>query len=112
MDINMKNEEPAISLKDYIAQYRGHQRFTRLFSIIEHGRSDNEKLVIEAIQLAYKLAAESKVLGLWKKLNDLTARYFKNQNKNVPASCQSKSMNETALQAEYDTLIKKKGMEI
>jgi hypothetical protein len=62
--------------------------------------------------LGYAIAAEGKVLGLWKKLNDLTARYFKNLNKNIPVSCQSKSFNENALQAEYDTLIKKKGMEI
>ena len=52
-----------MSLKEYIAQYNGHQRFTRLFSIIEHGSSLNEKLVIEAIQLASQLAADGKVLG-------------------------------------------------
>ena len=101
-----------MSLKEYIAQYNGHQRFTRLFSIIEHGSSLNEKLVIEAIQLASQLAADGKVLGQQRKLNDLTQKYFKNKNKNIPNTCSSKMQNEMALQAEYDTLIKKKGLEI
>ena len=44
MDTSMTDESKGeLNLKDYIAQYTGHQRFTRLLSIIEGSGSNNLK---------------------------------------------------------------------
>ena len=46
-----------------------------------------------------------------KKLNDLVSKHFKDQNKNIPASCTYKG-NDQQLQSEFDKKIKRTAMEI
>ena len=61
-------------------------RFTRLFSIIEQGNSSNEAKTVEALQLGFQLAAQSKVLGMWSKLMQLTSKFYKRLEKNPPTT--------------------------
>ena len=57
MDTSMTDEE-GLNLPDYINQFVGHQRFTRLLSIIDNAAKANlsEGAVKEAILLGYQLA--------------------------------------------------------
>ena len=51
-------DEEGLNLPDYINQFVGHQRFTRLLSIIDNAAKANlsEGAVKEAILLGYQLA--------------------------------------------------------
>ena len=78
----MTDETKDMTLKEYIEQYNGHNRFTRILSIIDnsssHQGSKNDKTVQEAIILGYELAGKDNVLGMFKRVQNSTSNYFKN----------------------------------
>ena len=56
--------------KNYVNQYGGHQRFHRLFSIIDkaHNGKVNDKLLNDSILYGYELAGSERVLGMFQKM--------------------------------------------
>ena len=77
------NESP-ITLKDYIQNYRGHEKICRLTSIIEAGietKSVKEDLVVEAIQYALDISASTKALGLYFRVQSLASKLGNNRKK-------------------------------
>jgi hypothetical protein len=66
MDYNMRNEEVP-NLQTYIGNYRGHQRFARLMSLIE-GSHMQSPTFSQAIDLAYSIAANEKIPGMYSKI--------------------------------------------
>lgn len=68
MDVEMKNE--AKSLTEYISQYSGHQRFTRIISVIDRANSSEsaEKSLNEAVTLGYEIASRENCLGMFMKI--------------------------------------------
>ena len=100
MDTSMTDETKEMTLKEYIDQYNGHNRFTRLISIIENSGANqgnkNEKNVTDAIVLGYELAAKGNVLGMFKRVQQAAANHFK--NKQLPANLSGASkLNEGEL---------------
>ena len=78
----MTDDSHELTLAEYINKYSGHVRFTRLLSIIENSGSNlgnsNDKNVQEAITLGYELAAKGNVLGMYKRIQQAGANYYKN----------------------------------
>jgi len=78
MDTSMTDETKDMTLKEYIDQYNGHNRFTRLLSIIDNpGGAKNDKTVQEAVILGYELAGKDNVLGMFKRIQQAASNYFK-----------------------------------
>jgi len=102
----------ADSLSDYISQYSGHQRFYRLESIIEHGNLLSPQTVEQAINLGYQLAAESRNLGMYLKIQKSANLYYSKLGKPVPSNYEAGKVNANKMQSDYNQLIKGKEMEI
>ena len=83
----------ADSLSDYISQYSGHQRFYRLESIIEHGNLLAPQTVEQAINLGYQLAAESRNLGMYLKIQKSANLYYSKLGKPVPSNYEAGKVN-------------------
>ena len=65
-DTAMTNEEQSsISLPDYINQYSGFQKIIRLQSLINDGLNIDEKTVLDAIRLGFKIASSTNNLGMF-----------------------------------------------
>ena len=69
----MTNEEsmqPPKSLKEYVQKYTGHQRYTRLISIINSADNGkvNQQLLTEAADLGYTMAVAEKLPGMHQRI--------------------------------------------
>ena len=110
------DETMGVTLSDYVESYGKkdpHQKVVRAIQIIEHGGT-SEQQIVEASQLAYKILSDSRNLGMFKRLQMAVTNYFKAANKSVPMSISTAAgkFNESQIMAEYNSLIKKKDMEI
>ena len=61
MDAKMHDVSSETEIENYISQYRGHSRFTRLLKIAEN--SNDIYITINAIKIANKLAKKENMLG-------------------------------------------------
>jgi len=57
-------------LKEYVSRYNGHQRYTRILSIINAGNPErlNPKLLAEAAELGYSMAVAEKLPGMHQRI--------------------------------------------
>lgn len=114
MDIDMKGDDGP-TLKEYISQYKGHQKLTKLCAIIESALANKtpETVVQEAIELAYQIAQQTNAIGFFPKIQTYTHKYFNDKNQQVPNNLQGPSKNQIGqLQQEYSSRVKKKEQEI
>lgn len=65
--MQIQGGEPPQSFTQYICQFTGHQRFTRILSVID--RADNseaaQNLLEEAVLLGYEIATRENCLGMF-----------------------------------------------
>lgn len=61
MDARMHDVASETEIENYISQYRGHSRFTRLLKIAEN--SHDIFVTINALKVANKLAKKENMLG-------------------------------------------------
>ena len=104
-----------VTLSDYVESYGKkdpHQKVVRAIQIIEHGGT-SEQQIVEASQLAYKILSDSRNLGMFKRLQTAINNYYKAAQKSVPMNITGgHKFNEQQIMSEYNSLIKKKDMEI
>jgi hypothetical protein len=98
-DSQMKSEE--VTLQDYIKQYTGHQRFYRLEALIDHGTNLPAQTVEQAINLGYQLAAESRNLGMYLKIQKCASTYYSKLGKPVPPNYEAGKVNANKMQSDY-----------
>ena len=91
MDVTMKDEEKLLRaplLSDYVNQYGGHQRFSRLFSIIDKANQGrvSEQLLTQVVNMGYQMAAAESNLGMYQRMQYAVGQHFKSVGKPVPGA--------------------------
>ena len=84
MDTPMSIEESP-SLQSYVHSYAGHQRFTRLLSIIERAKL-TDPLFAQAIDMGYDLALRERALGMFHRIQSTVSARYKGVGQQAPAS--------------------------
>ena len=75
-----------LDIKEYVMQYKGHQRFTRLESIVEFGDALAHETVVKAVSLGYQLAEESRNPGMHQRIQKAETTYYRKKGMEMPAS--------------------------
>jgi hypothetical protein len=68
-----------------------------LESLIEHGTHITPDVVEQAINLGYKLAAESRTLGMYLKIQKSTSVYYSRMGKPVPPNYEAGKVNQNKM---------------